>query len=74
MKPSRTEEISVLEPLLTIAEVAKILRCSERTIRRLIRSGRLRAVQTGHCYRFLRQDLTEFIRSSLTNAPIGTGE
>jgi excisionase family DNA binding protein len=55
-----------LDPLLTLAEVAKILRCSHRTIRRLIKSGRLRAVQTGRCYRFRCQDVSELVRRSLT--------
>lgn len=62
------EEISLFEPLLTIAEVARVFRCSQRTIRRLIKSGRLRAVQTGRCYRFRREDVSEFMRRSLTTA------
>jgi excisionase family DNA binding protein len=69
MKPSRSEEVSLLSPLHTIAEAAKILRCSERTIRRLIWSGRLRAVQVGRCYRIRRHDLSELLRASLTTPP-----
>jgi excisionase family DNA binding protein len=62
------EAISVADPLLTLVEVSKILRCSERTIRRFILSGKLTAVQTGRCYRFRRQDLAEFVRRSLTSS------
>lgn len=66
MKPSRTEEISLLEPLLTTAEVAKILRCSDKTIWRLIASGKLKAVKTGRCYRFRRHDVSEFVQRGLS--------
>jgi excisionase family DNA binding protein len=68
MKPTTRidDETNLLDPLLTLAEVAKILRCSQRTVRRLIRSGRLKAVQTGRCYRFRQKDLAELIAKSLT--------
>ncbi len=70
MKSTKDDiEISLADSLLTVAEVSKILRCSERTIRRFIWSGKLTAVQTGRCYRFRRQDLAEFVRSSLTSSP-----
>ncbi|MFN2511737.1 MAG: helix-turn-helix domain-containing protein [Pyrinomonadaceae bacterium] len=66
MKQTRDEVGSFLDPLLTIPEVAKILRCSERTILRFVQSGRLRAVQTGRRYTFTRHDVAEFVRQSLT--------
>ena len=36
-----------MDKLLTIKEVAKILRVSERSVNRYIESGRLRAVKIG---------------------------
>lgn len=70
MKPTSDGiDTTDLTPLLTIAEVAKILRFSQRTVRRLIQSGRLSAVKLGRCYRFTRHDVTEFVRSSLTTNP-----
>ncbi len=69
MKPTKDDiEISLADSLLTVAEVSKMLRCSERTIRRFILSGKLTAVQTGRCYRFRRHDLAEFVRRSLTSS------
>jgi excisionase family DNA binding protein len=67
MKPtSDGKDTTDLAPLLTIAEVARILKSSQRTVRRLIQSGKLSAVKMGRCYRFRRHDVTEFVRSSLT--------
>ena len=70
-EPTRIDDkVNLLQPLLTIAEVAKILRCSQRTIRRLIQSGRLRAVQAGRMYRFRGRDIAEFVQRSLTTQPV----
>jgi excisionase family DNA binding protein len=64
--PSAEADINEQDRLLTIKDVVRKLRYSEKTIRRLIRSGRLRAVKIGRCYRFRREDVTEFVRSALT--------
>jgi excisionase family DNA binding protein len=56
-----------MEPLLTTAEGAEILRCSTRTMLRRIQSGKLRAVQIGGRYLLRREDVAEFIRKSLTS-------
>ena len=55
-----------MTPLLTIPDVARILRCSERTVRRRIESGELRAVKVGRQYRVRRENLLEFLGGSGT--------
>jgi excisionase family DNA binding protein len=54
-----------IEDLYELSQVAQILSCSRKTIYRLISSGRLGAVRWGRSYRFRRQDVQEFVRSSL---------
>jgi excisionase family DNA binding protein len=71
MKLTAKTELDGLDPLLTVVEVAKILRCSERTIRRRVKSGRLAAVQVGRRFTFRPQDVAEFVRRSLTTTPPG---
>jgi excisionase family DNA binding protein len=64
----RTENnpgIAVIEDLYALSQVAQILRCSRKTVYRLISSGRLRAVRWGRSYRFRREDVQEFVRTSL---------
>jgi excisionase family DNA binding protein len=51
-----------LEPLLTVAETAKILNCSERTVRRAIASRKLRVVKINGLVRIAPADLEDFIR------------
>src|SRR2546429_1697436 len=48
-------------------QVAQILRCSRKTVYRLISSGRLGAVRWGRSYRFRRQDVQEFVRGSMVS-------
>ena len=57
--------VGAIEDLYEMSQVAQILRCSRKTIYRLISSGRLGAVRWGRSYRFRRQDVQEFVRSSL---------
>jgi excisionase family DNA binding protein len=47
--------------LLTLPEVAKILKVSLSTVRAWIREGRLRSVKVGHFRRVGPEDLTQFI-------------
>jgi excisionase family DNA binding protein len=50
------------EPLAyTIAELARAVRCSERTIRRAISSGQLNVVRIGRCVRVTRESLKDFL-------------
>jgi excisionase family DNA binding protein len=61
--------IAVIEDLYALSQVAQILRCSRKTVYRLISSGRLRAVRWGRSYRFRREDVQEFVRTSLIRVP-----
>jgi len=72
----RTENnpgIAVIEDLYALSQVAQILRCSRKTVYRLISSGRLRAVRWGRSYRFRREDVQEFVRTSLIKVPKSVG-
>ena len=57
-----------LEPLFTVAETAKILNVSEKTVRRLIKDERLRAIRLRRgdgdrgSVRVAPADLEDFIR------------
>jgi excisionase family DNA binding protein len=48
--------------LYTTQEVAEILKVHQRTIFRYIKSGRLKAVKTGH-WRIKKEDFDKFINS-----------
>ncbi len=50
------------------AEVAMMLATSERHVRRLVESGKLRSVHVGGKQRFLRQDVLDFIERSIEAA------
>ena len=54
--------------LLTVAEVAAMLRVSEMTIYRLIKAGELRALQIGKSYRLREEDVDAFLASRFTEA------
>jgi len=54
-----------LEPLLTLEEVAAILRLSPRTIRRLVSSGKLPCAHLAGRLRFLAADVKGFVSSRL---------
>jgi len=64
-KSENKPAVAAIEDLYAMSQVAQILRCSRKTIYRLISSGRLRAVRWGRSYRFRREDVQEFVRSSL---------
>ena len=48
-------------PLLTVAEVADVLRVSNMTVYRLIKAGQLPALRVGKNYRIRSNDLDEFL-------------
>ena len=54
--------------LLTVAEVAAMLRVSEMTIYRLIKAGELRALQIGKSYRLREDDVDAFLADRYTEA------
>jgi excisionase family DNA binding protein len=49
------------EPLLTVAEVANIMRVSNMTVYRLIKSGQLSAIRVGKNYRIRRPDMDRYL-------------
>ncbi len=51
---------------LTTAEVAELLRCSDESVRRAIRSGDLEAVQFGHVIRIRREAFDAFLQQHTT--------
>jgi excisionase family DNA binding protein len=56
-------EGSDLSRLLTVAEVATIMRVSRMTVYRLIRRGQLKAIRVGRNYRVREEDLGEYLDS-----------
>ncbi len=59
--------------LLTVTEVATVLRMSEQKVYTLCRDGSLKAAQIGSQWRIDEDDLKDFIRASQT-APDAPGE
>jgi len=63
-------EISPSGPrFLTASEAAEHLRVSKMTIYRLIRAGKIPAVQVGKSYRVRVDDLERYLDSSYVNTP-----
>ena len=53
-----------MEKLFTLKETAKILRVSERTIMRYLKSGKLKASKLGQ-WRIKESDLEKFLKENL---------
>ncbi len=49
------------EPLLTVGEVASLMRVSNMTVYRLIKSGQLAAIRVGKNYRIRRSDVDRYL-------------
>lgn len=49
------------DPLLTVGEVAQIMRVSNMTVYRLIKSGQLPAIRVGKNYRLRRKDIERYL-------------
>ena len=58
-----------MDELLTVAEVAGVLRVSTMTVYRLIRTGELAAVRVGRNYRVRSADLQNFIEAQVVAPP-----
>lgn len=54
-----------MDELLTVAEVADLLRVSTMTVYRLIRGGELPAVRVGRNYRVRRGDLDSYLEQQV---------
>jgi excisionase family DNA binding protein len=57
---ARTDPIS---RLLTVAEVANVIRVSRMTVYRLIRRGQLKAIRVGRNYRVREDDLNAYLEA-----------
>ena len=49
------------EPLLTVGEVAALMRVSNMTVYRLIKAGQLAAIRVGKNYRIRRADVDRYL-------------
>ena len=49
--------------ILTVQEIADYLRTTIRTVRGLIRKGKLKALRVGRSYRITKEALNEYLRS-----------
>ena len=58
------------EPLLTVGEVAALMRVSNMTVYRLIKGGHLAAIRVGKNYRIRRSDVDKY----LTDRAVRTNE
>lgn len=54
-----------MNDLLTVAEVAEMLRVSTMTVYRLIRTGELPAVRVGRSYRVKQADLERYLEEQM---------
>lgn len=54
--------------LLTVAEVASLMRVSTMTVYRLIKAGDLAAIRVGKSYRIKEDDVDAFIAARYTEA------
>lgn len=60
-------------PLLTVAEVADVLRVSNMTVYRLIKAGQLPAIRVGKNYRIREDDLNRFLEQGAVAAGEANG-
>lgn len=56
--------------LMTVGEVASLMRVSRMTVYRLIRKGSLKAIRVGRNYRVREEDLTSYLESSAVEAEL----
>lgn len=60
-------------PLLTVAEVADVLRVSNMTVYRLIKAGELPALRVGKNYRIRQADLDAYLATGSVRADESNG-
>lgn len=58
------------EPLLTVGEVAVLMRVSNMTVYRLIKSGQLAAIRVGKNYRLRRGDIERYLTDRAINVEV----
>ncbi len=65
---------NALPRLLTVAEVAALMRVSTMTVYRLIKAGDLAAIRVGKSYRIKEDDVDAFIAATRANHEASVGE
>ena len=60
---SRQRSHGAVEPLLTLHELAQVLRLSEKTVRRLVAARRIPCIRLGRVLRFRSADLLRFVEA-----------
>ena len=60
---------SPMSRLLTVGEVATVMRVSRMTVYRLIRRGQLKAIRVGRNYRVREDDLSEYLEAQAVGGP-----
>jgi excisionase family DNA binding protein len=70
---SATEEGPVVGTLMTVAEVGSVLRVSNMTVYRLIRSGELPALRIGKSFRIQQRDLASYLAEGAVRAEQSNG-
>jgi excisionase family DNA binding protein len=68
-----TEEGPVAGSLLTVAEVAGVLRVSNMTVYRLIKAGELPAIRVGKSFRIHQRELTAFLSEGVVRVEKSNG-
>jgi excisionase family DNA binding protein len=68
-----TGEGPVTGTLLTVAEVAAVLRVSNMTVYRLIKAGDLPAIRVGKSFRIQQHDLTAYLADGLVRVEPSNG-
>lgn len=53
-----------MESLLTVSEVAKLLRVSSMTVYRMLKNGNMAALRVGKKYRIKKSEINKFIRNN----------
>ena len=61
---------SGISRLLTVAEVATLMRVSRMTVYRLIRRGQLKAIRVGRNYRVRENDLSEYLEAQAVSGQV----
>lgn len=56
-----------MEDIMTISEVAELLKVSDRTVRNWIEKGTIKAYRFGLVYRIKKADFDEFVKQSEVN-------
>ena len=70
--PMTTPPIQPLPIVMTIEEVAQVLRCSVNTVRRYVHGHQLAAIRVGRERRFRADDVLDFLASRPVVAKVRT--